>query len=728
MSTGSGSIGVGAVAGQGGGVEVVAPSGLTATATPNGVQLAWTPGTAPAQQVEFQIPGSAWAVIATGLGASAGAFLHDAGDAPANTLLAYRVRATGAGADVLSNTAPALTYPAAAFGLAAEALSTDTVRLTWTAPGAGADSQRIERAPAGSGLWTTITGGLVPTLATYDDTGLAATTAYSYRVVTTNPIGERTSAAVTVVTLADIPADVPVIMPVGRIIAPPRLQLLLWDAPREAGGGIVADLSPWLTQAVITANLHGDRDCRLQVDRPLAEALILYLRRGALHLEARCGDCVIWEGRVASPSLVAGERAGWAATALGYWEALGDVPVTDLWSEADLGAWREVTAQDRAGRTPGKFITRVGEVISIGLKNGVTYGTATRGGVIYQIPDGGTRGITQIGLTLTHYLPSSAFRAVVSSVAAGTRTILLSINGTGAVATVTQTLSIVDPADTLLIEIEAAAGAGAYTGSDDDHFVEVSAAQVRTTTGAALDPATIVRDIVGQVAGANPGQISLDTLRIQATATDRSAARWEDADAREILDQLAADGDGTAPWEVGVGPGRRVFFRPRGTGGQAWAVTATELELAQDRADLANALYGTWEDANGRTRRTATAADETSVRRYGLRRVRAVATRDGGATQAQRSRDAALVDGASPKPEARWRFRTIRTLGGVPVPGWLVRPGDTITEVGLSPAYDGTVDRLRTFRIAERTYDLLTGEIDVVPEKPPATIDRLLAE
>ena len=75
--------------------------------------------------------------------------------------------------------------PAAPTGLTATAGSATQINLVWTGPG-GASGFRVERSPDGSTGWTQIAA---PTSPSYTDSGLTASTAYSYRVAAVNAVG-----------------------------------------------------------------------------------------------------------------------------------------------------------------------------------------------------------------------------------------------------------------------------------------------------------------------------------------------------------------------------------------------------------------------------------------------------------------------------------------------------------------------------------------------------------
>lgn len=750
MSTSDDSISRNAISGQsvssgggGGGNEgaPTAPSGLFADPQDWANVLTWTPGTNIAGQRIERSPGgaNAWVEVPAGFVSPTDSGFADDIPAP-NAIFDYRIVNLDAldNPGLTSNISTVLTWPAEVVGVGGTP-APDSITLTWTAPGSGAAEQRVERAPAGSGAWVTLAGGIDPAIGSYVDSGLPFTTAYDYRIVTNNITGSRTSAPITLATLAAPAPDVPPlpILPRARWYAPVRPSLLFCDGPLDRGGQVILDASAWASQCVMSKNLHGDRDLRFRIERRFPEALSLALRRRPLHVELVWAGTTIWEGRVTDPALIAAERAAFSGTALGYWHATTDTPIIGAWSDTRLDAWYEATAQDRGARTPVRFNFEQRDDLTIGPANGTVYTPSRVGTLMYRLPDLAMTGISGFQATVLIALPNN-WRAVLARLSGGpggTYTTLQSWDSTGAVI---GPLNVAydwgsPSADTLFMEIVSLSSA-TYTGGDGDHFFSVIAPRVLggvsgLVGGATRDPGAIVRSIRQRLTSANPSQIADDDSAIRTVGIDKRDAVWEDVDAQTVLTELAAEGDGVTPWEVGVGRGRRLFFRPPRTG-NAWGVIADDLELAQACADLANAVYATYQDSRGRTRRTTVVTNAGSIARFGLRRERMVASGAGNLTDAQRVRQVALNEWSDPRPQAGWRFRELRTLDGIRVPGFLAQPGDTITEIGITPAYDAILDRQRTLRIAEMSFDFMAADepLSVVPEGKLPTLDRVIAD
>ena len=85
------------------------------------------------------------------------------------------------------------TAPGSPTGLAATAVSSSQINLSWAAPSSDGGSPitgyMVERSTNGGITWSTIVSSTGSTATTYSDTGLAASTTYTYRVSAINSVG-----------------------------------------------------------------------------------------------------------------------------------------------------------------------------------------------------------------------------------------------------------------------------------------------------------------------------------------------------------------------------------------------------------------------------------------------------------------------------------------------------------------------------------------------------------
>jgi fibronectin type 3 domain-containing protein len=192
-----------------------APSNLQATAvSASQINLSWTAasGTVAHYRIERRTDGGAFAVIDSVGGATLS--YQDTGLAEA-TQYTYRVVACNAGGcSAPSSEASATTgqvAPGAPSNLQATAVSASQINLSWTAASGTVAQYRIERR-TGGGAFAVIDSVGGATLS-YQDTGLAAATQYTYRVVACNAGGcsapsNEASATTASITVPAVPGNV----------------------------------------------------------------------------------------------------------------------------------------------------------------------------------------------------------------------------------------------------------------------------------------------------------------------------------------------------------------------------------------------------------------------------------------------------------------------------------------------------------------------------------------
>jgi hypothetical protein len=226
----------------------------------------------------------------------------------------------------------------------------------------------------------------------------------------------------------------------------------------------------------------------------------------------------------------------------------------------------------------------------------------------------------------------------------------------------------------------------------------------------------------------NPGALSTSNRLIVSPGIDLVQEIYEDMAPSDILDRLAAYGDSSGqPYEWGVGEGRELYFRPRGSAGRAWAMDAADLEVTQRLDGLINSTYATYKDASGRVLRTAAQTNAASISRYGLTRQSAQDVDTTSSATATTVAATAVAATATPGPTAAVEVRRISTLTGAPARGEWVRAGDTVTIRNLPPTTNTAIDRIRTFRVAQTKYDLDSDTIEIIPEAPGPDLEFQLA-
>ena len=194
-----------------------APSNLTAAAvSSSAINLAWTDNAGDETGFKIERKTGTWGTYTEIATVGAGATTFQSTGLTASTSYTYRVRATNTSGDsAYSNTATATTQsasagvPAAPSGLSAAAASSSAINLAWTDNSSNETGFKIERKTGTLGTYSQIaTVGAGVT--SYQSTGLAARTSYTYRVRASNASGNssysNTASATTPSSSGSVPA------------------------------------------------------------------------------------------------------------------------------------------------------------------------------------------------------------------------------------------------------------------------------------------------------------------------------------------------------------------------------------------------------------------------------------------------------------------------------------------------------------------------------------------
>lgn len=112
-----------------------------------------------------------------------------------------------------ANGASTTTVPGSPTGLSATASSSSQINLGWTAPsnngGSAINGYKIERSTDSGSTWSSLVSNTGSTSTAFSDSGLAASTAYTYRVSAINSVGTSTpSATASATTSASAPSTI----------------------------------------------------------------------------------------------------------------------------------------------------------------------------------------------------------------------------------------------------------------------------------------------------------------------------------------------------------------------------------------------------------------------------------------------------------------------------------------------------------------------------------------
>lgn len=240
----------------------------------------------------------------------------------------------------------------------------------------------------------------------------------------------------------------------------------------------------------------------------------------------------------------------------------------------------------------------------------------------------------------------------------------------------------------------------------------------------------IAKDLVSAVATLNATQLSSSTALIQSPALDLFSESYEDRYPSDILDRLITLGDNQVPprqWEWSVGAGRLLTYRPQNSAARTWYIDIAALNVQRSIDDLWNSTYATYQEAGGRTLRTASNTDASSPTRHGVTRRKAVSIQTTSATQAGIQRDAALNDSKDPKPRSGLTIDRVFDASGQRWPLWIVVTGDTMIIRNLAPTLSTAIDRIRVFRLTRTEYHADDDTLTIEPESPLPSLSAMLA-
>lgn len=285
-----------------------APGSLIATAVSSSrIDLTWSDNSS--DEAGFKIergptPLGPWTQIAA---PPAGAITYSDTGLSASTTYHYRVRAwSAAGNSAYSGTASATTHgtaPAAPSNLTATAVSTDRIDLAWVDNSDNETAFKVVRTAPDSRVTTFI---LPPNAKSYSDTGLSASTTYSYQVCAINAIGSSAFTG-SVSATTDAPPPMPPSAPEGltaEAVSCSEIRLVWKDTAWNETGFIIesgaASNGPFATRAQLGANAE------TYLDQELTEGTTRYYRVCAVNDDGRteCAGAVGATTKLLAPTFL----------------------------------------------------------------------------------------------------------------------------------------------------------------------------------------------------------------------------------------------------------------------------------------------------------------------------------------------------------------------------------------------------------------------------------------
>jgi hypothetical protein len=489
-----------------------------------------------------------------------------------------------------------------------------------------------------------------------------------------------------------------------------------------SNGVAIADLSYAVRSVRVAWGEHGPADLSVDLQLPLWLSWQIYGWTGALDVQLTWHGRVIWRGRLERSALI---PQGISITAAGYWRALTDVPYTALWSSTSVGDFRPVLIQEIANAYPDRYEMDTNNRVFITPRKGETLGnTPYIAYQAYEAPDQGVRDIVALSFDYELLAPVNwRVGCNVYTNAALPWTLVAgpwSLNATGVLQTGSQSVTF-SASDVVTFWMYYNAAPAVYGGETGAAYLRITNLRIKTTTVATVLSSAIASALVTYINGINSAQLRSDTTGITATTLDLRDEIYEDAYPSDILVKLAL----LEGYQVGVDESQTLFFEPVGTSSRAWAIDLSQPEIERALSDLRNRRYATYQDASGRTLRTAVADNTLSQARNGIIRSAPVDANTTSSSQATTIRDTALADSADPVPRYQVQTGALWTMNSAPADLVEVRAGDTITIRNIPASLGATAEEIRTFRVARAEVSFSQGRKPVLTIEPTTPVPRL---
>lgn len=492
-------------------------------------------------------------------------------------------------------------------------------------------------------------------------------------------------------------------------------------------GRVIEDWTYRAENVVFGSNEHGHEAATMLIRLSATDAFRAYDSVPGRHLSISNGVERPFVGRIEDRQIAAD---GLQITALGYQRAMSDIPYTALWSDKHYGRWRIVTDNDDANAAPVKWeIDNNNRLYMTPKANETIANTTQKGMMTYAAPHLGNRNITAFSCSYTLDAPANwQFRVLTCAYDFTGQSVANTVTSAGAPLSGTLNLTFLGT-PRLLVEMRNNTGGGVKVVVDTGvYYLKLTNIRIKTTTSSAVVASEIAATLPGYVTGINATQLqNITAIVVEATTPDMEDVIFEDEYPADILNQLIQESASGSRWAWMVWEDRILQFHPRGQRGKAWYADLAELGINSSLDELANSVYGVYENGYGETERTANSDNLTSQSNYGLiRRGHAEAK---SAVQATQQRDLLLADRQEITPTAAIVIERLTTAEGAIVPFWACRAGDVIFIRNLPTAYAPTLNKIRQFVVSSTNYDAdedrLSPALEIAPPGVATTLARL---
>lgn len=496
----------------------------------------------------------------------------------------------------------------------------------------------------------------------------------------------------------------------------------------ESMGGALIYTFPNPQGVTITDNEHGFESLTGFQEMLSHQAFWLYDLAPAKWVVLSCGGFTVWEGRLEDRKI---QRGGFGFTAFGAKRYLDDTLYTALWSTKSYAGIRPVSSDEVVKSTPERWAMDNNNRIWFGLVAGETYNDDDHYGMqVWREPHLQAGEMTEIEFDYVLDLPTDwELRVLTDTENFSGGTVEATYISTGVPATVTGNIvAVTGPPAKAYLSFQVRNNTGApvtYAGETGVAYARITNFRVRGSTNNAIYADEIVGSMV-----VYSNNLTLNTALLQSPGVDLTDELFEDMRISEIISYLADKGDNQTPprkWEWGVWEKQVLFFRPQGDAALHWYVDADELTLDSTLESLVNVGYGIYQDTNGRTLRTPLEYEVDSFSKYGLFRFGSITERTTSLTKAELARDTLLAQNKTIAPRASLTLYGLFDAAGARYPLWMARAGDTLTIRNLPPTLSSEIDKIRTFRISRKSYDVDTDILTPTPEYPIPTLEIMVS-
>lgn len=462
--------------------------------------------------------------------------------------------------------------------------------------------------------------------------------------------------------------------------------MILVSALNLSDGTLVADLSPHIVDGVRwSRGKHDSRDLICDIRASDLDRLNWLARIGSteIRLTSQYGE-VLWSGRLEEVELT---DDGAGLTAYGHWAALNDVLYTALWSDANVGNWLPLTANDLATIDDALWMYDQQNRLYVAPTVTNTFGDADFFVWGYIAPSGGARQLTDLDFDYVLAQNGDTDWRVSIDRCDSSWAVLGNIGTITTDSSGSKNYSFTGCDRVAVTFYRNNAVPAALSGDAGTVYFKMTS--VRIATASSVPTSTIVAAMATYTNGVNSNHLSSVTARVATTTDDLHDYEAADARPGELIDDLLESSDtGGKFYEAGVDTAKRLYMRERHSQSQLFIADVGELTFGMALADIENSVYAVYQDANGRAQRSSAATSTASMDQIGMTRhgmTRATSTTSLATAQLLRTDALAL----NSKPAPMVRQLQITGLGrpdGSPARFYELRHGDRLRIAGL-PLY-----------------------------------------